>query len=77
MIAPGDDAAGKRKRRLAAQVLRIVGVHPETGKTVRAGIGSYGAQLKHGVTYVPLPDDEDVLAVGLNRAVALVDARIG
>ena len=56
---------------------RIVGVHPETGKTIRAGIGRYGAWLKHGATYVPLPDDEDVLAVGLNRAVALVDARIG
>ena len=56
---------------------RIVGVHPQTGKTIRAGIGRYGAWLKHGATYVPLPDDEDVLAVGLNRAVALVDARIG
>ena len=56
---------------------RIVGVHPETGKTIRAGIGRYGAWLKHGATYVPLPDDEDVLPVGLNRAVALVDARIG
>ena len=55
----------------------MVGVHPETGKTIRAGIGRYGAWLKHGATYVPLPDDEDVLAVGLNRAVALVDARIG
>ena len=58
-------------------VPRIVGVHPETGKTIRAGLGRYGAWLKHGATYVPLPDDEDVLAVGLNRAVALVDARIG
>ena len=56
---------------------RIVGVHPETGKTIRAGIGRYGAWLKHGATYVPLPDDEDALTVGLNRAVALVDARIG
>ena len=56
---------------------RVVGVHPHTGKTIRAGIGRYGAWLKHGATYVPLPDDEDVLAVGLNRAVALVDAKIG
>ena len=32
---------------------RIVGVHPETGKTIRAGIGRYGAWLKHGATYVP------------------------
>ena len=56
---------------------RTVGVHPETGKIIRAGIGRYGAWLSHGATYVPPPDDEDVLAVGLNRAVVLVDAGIG
>ena len=54
---------------------RTVGVHPDTGRTILAGIGLYGSWLKHGATYVPLPEDEDVLAVGLNRAVALVDAR--
>ena len=54
---------------------RTVGVHPDTGKTILAGIGLYGSWLKHGSKYVPLPDDEDVLAIGLNRAVALVDAR--
>ena len=71
-----DDITPELARALLA-LPRIVGVHPETGKTIRAGIGRYGAWLKHGATYVPLPDDEDVLAVGLNRAVALVDARIG
>ena len=55
---------------------RAVGVHPRTGKTILAGVGRYGAWLKHGATYVPLDDDEDVLTVGLNRAVVLVDARI-
>ena len=54
---------------------RRVGVHPDTGKTILAGIGRYGSWLKHGTIYVPLPDDEDVLAIGLNRAVALVDAK--
>lgn len=54
---------------------RTVGVYPDTGKTVLAGIGRYGAWLKHGTGYVALPDDEDVLATGLNRAVALVDAK--
>ena len=54
---------------------RRVGVHPDTGKTILAGIGLYGSWLKHGAIYMPLPDDEDVLAIGLNRAVALVDAR--
>ena len=52
---------------------RTVGTHPETGKTILAGIGRYGPWLKHGAAYVALPEDEDVLSVGLNRAVTLVD----
>ena len=56
---------------------RTVRTHPETGKRILAGIGRYGAWLKHGNDYTALPDDEDVLGVGLNRAVALVDARGG
>ena len=54
---------------------RTVGVHPDTGKTILAGIGRYGPWLKHGAAYVSLPEDEDVLAIGLNRAVMLVDAK--
>ncbi len=56
---------------------RTVGVHPETGRTILAGIGRYGPWLKHGAAYLPLPEDEDVLAIGLNRAVMLVDAHKG
>ena len=52
---------------------RAVGTHPDTGKPILAGIGRYGPWLKHGAAYVPLPEDEDVLAIGLNRAVMLVD----
>ena len=52
---------------------RTVGTHPETGKEILAGIGRYGPWLKHGAAYVALPEDEDVLSVGLNRAVTLVD----
>ena len=54
---------------------RTVGVHPDTGKTILAGIGRYGPWLKHGAAYVSLSEDEDVLAIGLNRAVVLVDAK--
>ena len=56
---------------------RTVGVHPGTGKTILAGIGRYGAWLKHGTAYVALPEDEDVLTVGLNRAVTLIAAKNG
>ena len=50
---------------------REVGVHPETGKTVLAGVGRFGPYLKHGGQYINLVDD-DVLAIGLNRAVTLI-----
>ena len=56
---------------------RTVGVHPDSGETILAGIGRYGAWLKHGRRYVPLPEDEDVLTVGLNRAVMLIAAKEG
>ena len=39
------------------------------------GVGLYGSWLKHGTVYVLLPDDGDVLAIDLNPAVSLVDAR--
>ena len=35
--------------------------------------GRYGSWLKRVATYVPLPVNEDVLTVGLNRAVMQVD----
>ena len=50
-------------------------VHPCTGETILAGIGRYGAWLKHCGTYVALPEDEDVLSVGFNRAMALIAAK--
>ena len=56
---------------------RTVGVHPHTCKTILAGIGLYGSWLKHRTNYVSLPNDEDVLVIGLKRAVALVDAKRG
>jgi DNA topoisomerase-1 len=51
---------------------RDVGHHPDTGNKITAGIGRYGPYLKHGTAYRSLPDDEDVLTVGMNRAVELL-----
>ncbi len=51
---------------------RTIGDHPESGEPLTAGIGRYGPYVKHGSTYRTIPDDEDVLTVGLNRAVALI-----
>ncbi len=51
---------------------REVGLHPETGKKISAGIGRYGPYVRHERTYRSLEADDDVLSVGLNRAVVLL-----
>ena len=60
-----------RARRLLA-LPREVGVHPDSREPITAGVGRYGPYLKHGTTYQNLPADEDVLTVGINRAVELL-----
>jgi DNA topoisomerase-1 len=51
---------------------REVGKHPESGKKISAGIGRFGPFIRHDGEYRSLSDDEDVLTVGLNRAVSLL-----
>jgi DNA topoisomerase-1 len=48
---------------------RVVGVHPETGEPIEAGIGRFGPYVKMGGIFASLDRDDDVLSVGLNRAV--------
>ncbi len=51
---------------------REIGVHPEAGEMITAGIGRFGPYLKLGTTYKSLGRDEDVLTIGINRAVELL-----
>ena len=51
---------------------REVGPHPETKEPILAGIGRFGPYLKHGTTFKSLAAGDDVLTVGLNRAVDLL-----
>ncbi len=51
---------------------RDVGMHPEKGEMITAGIGRFGPYLKIGERYKNLGADEDVLTIGLNRAVDLL-----
>ncbi len=51
---------------------REIGKHPESGEVIDAGIGRYGPYIRHAGAYVSLPKDDDVLTVGMNRAVALI-----
>jgi DNA topoisomerase I len=57
---------------------RELGRHPETGEPIVAGIGRFGPYLKHGSIFVSLGADDDVLHIGLNRAVTLLaEAKTG
>jgi DNA topoisomerase-1 len=61
------------ERALALLALpREVGIHPEDGEPIIAGIGRFGPYVKHGKTYANLDANEDVLSVGLNRSVTLI-----
>ena len=51
---------------------RDIGQHPETREMIQAGIGRYGPYLKVGPAYISLGPDEDVLSIGLNRAVTVI-----
>ena len=51
---------------------REVGVHPEDGKMITAGLGRYGPFVLHAGPYANVSDIDEVFEVGLNRAVALL-----
>ncbi|MBB3951127.1 type I DNA topoisomerase [Aureimonas jatrophae] len=51
---------------------REVGIHPESGKPILAGLGRYGPFLQHDGAYANLETIEDVLTIGLNRAVTVI-----
>src|SRR5262249_54042506 len=49
-----------------------VGKHPESGEPIKAGIGRFGPYVQHEKTYASLEQGDDVLNIGLNRAVTLI-----
>jgi DNA topoisomerase-1 len=51
---------------------RDVGIHPQTGKMIKGGIGRFGPFLYHDSVYSSIPKDDDVLTIGLNRAVVVI-----
>ncbi len=51
---------------------REIGPHPQDGEMITAAIGRFGPYLKHGKTFRSLGKDDDILTIGLNRAVSLL-----
>ncbi len=70
-LPPGmaPDSIDLDKALLLLSLPREVGKDPETGEMILAGIGRYGPYVQLGKTYASLKDAEEVLVIGLNRAV--------
>jgi DNA topoisomerase-1 len=51
---------------------RMLGEHPDTGKKVEAGVGRYGPFVRHDGNYRSLTKNDDVLTIGLPRALELL-----
>ncbi len=51
---------------------REVGIHPEDGKKIEAGVGRFGPFLKHNNRFKSLKKGDDVMTIGMNRAVELL-----
>jgi DNA topoisomerase-1 len=54
---------------------REVGRHPDDGEPIIAAIGRFGPYVQHARTYANLSAGDDVLTVGLNRAVTLIEEK--
>ena len=76
---PGGMDAGRDRARGRAEAARAVarsGRSPcKRAESILAGIGRYNPWVRHGPTYAAIPEGEDMLTVGINRAVALLADR--
>ncbi len=69
-VSPGEVTLDMAVRLL--ELPRTVGVHPETGVPIKASLGRFGPYVQHGSTFASLTADDDVLQVGLERALELI-----
>jgi DNA topoisomerase-1 len=51
---------------------RVIGLHPETGEEITANLGRFGPYLKMGALSQSLQPGDDILSIGMNRAMELL-----
>ncbi|RMF75606.1 MAG: type I DNA topoisomerase [Alphaproteobacteria bacterium] len=56
-------------------VIRVLGEHPESGEPVELRSGRYGPYVKQGRINASLPKDMDPETIGLDEALALLEAK--
>jgi len=49
-----------------------LGNHPETGTVIKCNIGRFGPYVQHGSVFASLTKDDDILAIGFDRAIELI-----
>jgi len=49
-----------------------LGNHPETGTVIKCNIGRFGPYVQHGSVFASLTKDDDILAIGFERALELI-----
>ncbi|MCF6292435.1 MAG: type I DNA topoisomerase [Robiginitomaculum sp.] len=69
------DKRAKKGGRAGAKVLKELGDHPTSGKTMQVLDGRYGAYIKHEKTNATLPRGTDPVSVTVEQAVEWVDAK--
>jgi DNA topoisomerase-1 len=70
-----DAAANPGRARNAPQALREVGPHPVSGAVIKLMEGRFGPYLTDGTTNANVPKGEDGMALTVDAAAALIDAR--
>lgn len=51
---------------------REIGIHPDTGKPIVANNGKFGPYLLHDGKFTTIPKDDDLMTIGINRAVEVL-----
>ena len=72
-VAPDDIELDQALKLLSLP--REIGIHTDDGEPIVAGIGRFGPYVKHGKTYANLEAGDDVLSIGLNRAITLIEEK--
>ncbi|MEM9225335.1 MAG: DNA topoisomerase, partial [Pseudomonadota bacterium] len=66
------DSVTEEKAVMLINLPRTVGLHPEDGEPIYANLGRYGPYVQHLKTYANVATAEEMLEIGLNRAVTLI-----
>ena len=54
---------------------KIIGIHPEDGNEIKAGLGRFGPYVVHEGIFASLTNVEELFSIGLNRAIDLIEEK--